>query len=144
MRKYGTVIWTRITYKKIHCSMCDSGCRGFTVENVKIFQSYVKQFSHVKEIVESWFVCVNKFSWAIQSCFLTETQDNKIKLVPVFLFFFFFLKFFLQGYGFLSLSAPGPICWPMSAFFNFLPVCVIKCSSAALVKHNCEFSSHKY
>ena len=33
----------------------------------------------MKEIVESWLVYVNKFSWITQSCFLTEA----IKLVPV-------------------------------------------------------------
>ena len=31
------------------------------------------EFSHVQEIVESWLVYVNKFSWIIQSFFLTET-----------------------------------------------------------------------
>ena len=31
------------------------------------------EFFHVKEIVESWLVYVNKFLWTIQSCFLTET-----------------------------------------------------------------------
>ena len=30
-------------------------------------------FFHLKDIVESWLVYVNKFSWIIQSCFLTET-----------------------------------------------------------------------
>ena len=29
-------------------------------------------------------------------------------------------------------------------FFDFSPVCVIKCSCAALITHNCEFSVHKY
>ena len=47
----------------------------FAVENAKIFRSYVKHFwiSHVKEIVESWLVYINKFSWVVQLCFLTET-----------------------------------------------------------------------
>ena len=43
-------------------------------------------------------------------------------------------------------SAPrplGPIKF-LIFVFDFLPVCVIKCSCAALIKHNCEFSIHKY
>ena len=40
-------------------------------------------------------------------------------------------------------SAPGPIKF-LSAAFDFLPVCVVKCSCAALVKYNFEFSVHKY
>ena len=32
----------------------------------------------------------------------------------------------------------------LSAVFDFLPVCVVKCSCAALIKNNCEFSIHKY
>ena len=28
--------------------------------------------------------------------------------------------------------------------FEFLPVCFVKSSRAALIKHNCEFSIHKY
>ena len=39
----------------------------------------VFEFSHVKEIVESLLRYVNKFSWIIQSSFMTE---NKTKLVP--------------------------------------------------------------
>ena len=31
------------------------------------------EFSHVKEIVESWLVYENKFLWIIQLGFLTET-----------------------------------------------------------------------
>ena len=31
------------------------------------------EFSHVNEIVKSWLVYENKFSWIIQSGFLTET-----------------------------------------------------------------------
>ena len=31
------------------------------------------EFSHMKEIVESWLVYANKFSWIIQSCFSNET-----------------------------------------------------------------------
>ena len=34
------------------------------------------EFSHVKEIVESWFVYVKKFLWIIQSCFLTEKKSK--------------------------------------------------------------------
>ena len=32
----------------------------------------------------------------------------------------------------------------LSAVFDFLPGCVEKCSCAALIKNNCEFSIHKY
>ena len=32
----------------------------------------------------------------------------------------------------------------LSVVFEFLPACVIKCSRVALIKHNCEFSIHKY
>ena len=31
------------------------------------------EFSHVKEIVETWLVYINRFSWIIESCFITET-----------------------------------------------------------------------
>ena len=39
------------------------------------------QFPHEKEIVESWLVYRNKFSWIIQIMF--PDRDNKTKLVPV-------------------------------------------------------------
>ena len=42
-----------------------------------------------------------------------------------------------------ALGPPGPIKF-VSAVFDFLPVCVVKCSGAALVKYNFEFSIHKY
>ena len=32
------------------------------------------EFSHVKEIVESWLVHGNKFSWIIQLSFVTENS----------------------------------------------------------------------
>ena len=41
---------------------------SFSILGLNIFE-----FSHVREIIESWLVYVNKFSWIIQSCFLTET-----------------------------------------------------------------------
>ena len=41
----------------------------------------IVEFSNLKEIVESWLVYGNTFSWIIQSNFLTET-DNKTKFVP--------------------------------------------------------------
>ena len=49
---HGTKIQTGITCKKISKKsyMRDSACRWLTVENVKIFESYIKH-SHVKEIV---------------------------------------------------------------------------------------------
>ena len=59
---HGTIIRTGITCKKIPCCMRDSACRWLIVEKVKIFPSYVKHFSHMKEIVESRLVYVNKFS----------------------------------------------------------------------------------
>ena len=34
------------------------------------------EFSHVKEIVESWLVYVNNFCWINRSCFFTETIKN--------------------------------------------------------------------
>ena len=43
----------------------------------------------------------------------------------------------------LGPSTPGPITFT-SAGFDFLPVCVVKCSCATLIKHICEFSIHKY
>ena len=43
-------------------------------ENAKIFWSYVEnfEFSHVKQMLESWLVYANKLSWIIQSYFLTD------------------------------------------------------------------------
>ena len=68
--------------------MRDSACRWLIVENAEVFCSYVKhfEFSHMKEIVESWLVYVKKFSWIIQSCFLTEA----IKKVSASFFFLLF------------------------------------------------------
>ena len=40
-------------------------------------------------------------------------------------------------------SAPGPVTFT-STGFDFLPVYVVKCSCAKLIKHICEFSIHKY
>ena len=70
---HGTIIWTEIACKKIPCYMHDLACRWLIVENAKVFRSYVNIFesSHVKEIVESWLVYVNKSSRIIQSCFLS-------------------------------------------------------------------------
>ena len=51
-----------------------------------------------------------------------------------------------EGFLFFSAlgpSAPGPVTFT-SAGFDFLPVCVVKCSCATLIKHICEFSIHKY
>ena len=36
----------------------------------------ISEFSHMKEIVESWLFYVNKFSWIIISRFLTETMKE--------------------------------------------------------------------
>ena len=69
---------------------------------------------------------------------------------------YFLIKYFQWGICFSRLSALGPMCWPstlglaapgpikfISAGFDFLPVCVIKCSCAILIKHMFEFSIHK-
>ena len=53
----------------------------------------ILEFPYVKEIVESWLVYLNKFSWIIQSCFLTETM-KQTKLVSVS--FSFFSEIFLE------------------------------------------------
>ena len=58
---------------------------------------------------------------------------------------------FYYGYLFFSALGPRPSV-PRSprptkfvgAVFDFLPVCVVKCSCAALVKYSFEFSIHKY
>ena len=75
MLKHGTIIQRGITSKKIPCYMLDLACGWLIVENARPFQSYVErfEFSHVKQIVKFWLVYVNKFSWIIQLCFLTET-----------------------------------------------------------------------
>ena len=74
---HGTIIRTGITCNKISCYMHDSACTWLIVENgmLKYFKVMLNifEFSHVKEIVESWLVYAKKFSWIIQSCFLTET-----------------------------------------------------------------------
>ena len=41
---HGTITRTGITCKKIPCSMGDSACRWFIIENAKIFRNYVKHF----------------------------------------------------------------------------------------------------
>ena len=48
-----------------------------------------------------------------------------------------------RGICFSRPSAPGPITF-ISAGFDFLSVCVVKCLCATLIKHICEFSIHKY
>ena len=58
--------------------------RRLIVKNAKIFSSYVNifEFSHSKEIVQSWLIYVTKFSSIIQSCFLTETlKQNYCQLI---------------------------------------------------------------
>ena len=66
--------WPGVTCTNI-CYMCKSVCRWLIVENAKIFRLYLKisDFSYEKEIVESWLVYANKFSWIISSCSLTKT-----------------------------------------------------------------------
>ena len=48
---------------------------GLLLKMLKYFKVMLNifEFSHVKEIVESWLVYLNKFPWIIQSLFLTET-----------------------------------------------------------------------
>ena len=48
---------------------------GLLLKMLKYFDIMLNmfEFSYVKEIVESWLVYLNKFSWIIQLCFLTET-----------------------------------------------------------------------
>ena len=87
-----------------------------------------------------------------------------IKILPLITKLFrpisFIIKAALNGQMGICLSRPsalGPICRPstprlalpgpiklLSAVSDFLLVCVIKCSCAALIKRNCEFSNHKY
>ena len=64
---------TGITTKKISFYIHDSDYGGLIAKNGKIFWSYVKHkrkrnfyFSCIKEIIESWLVCINKFSWNIK------------------------------------------------------------------------------
>ena len=66
-----TIILTGITCNKISCYMRHSACRGPIVENAKVLKIF--EFSHAKEIVESWLVYANKILWIIRSGFLTET-----------------------------------------------------------------------
>ena len=81
---HGTIILTGITWKKIPYYMRDSACRYLIVESAKIFWSYVKHFwifpreRNCKVLIGLYhrilyFCLYNKFSWIIQSCFLTET-----------------------------------------------------------------------
>ena len=85
---HGTIIWMGKTCKKVFCYMRDSTCRWLIVENVKYFEVMLNifEFSQVKEIDKSWLVYVNKFSWIIQSCFLTETK-NEVSASFFFLYF---------------------------------------------------------
>ena len=71
---HGTIILTGITCKKIGCYMRDSAS-NLLLKILKYFEVRLNifEFSHVNEIVKSWLVYENKFSWIIQSGFLTET-----------------------------------------------------------------------
>ena len=48
---------------------------GLLLKMLKYFEVMLNifEFSNVKKILEPWLVYLNKFSWIIQSCFLTET-----------------------------------------------------------------------
>ena len=78
---YGTIIRTGIACKKISCYMCNSACRWLIVENDKNFKVMLKifEFSHKKEILESWLVYVNIVSSNHVSWL---NWDNKKNLVP--------------------------------------------------------------
>ena len=52
-KNHGIIIRTGIACKKICCFIRNSAGRWLIVKNAKIFRSYVKQFSHMKKIVES-------------------------------------------------------------------------------------------
>ena len=77
---YGTIIPAGITWNKMWCYMLYSACRWLTVENAKMFRSYIKHFWVFprEEIVKSWLVYVNKYSWIIQSCFLSEAVKQSL------------------------------------------------------------------
>ena len=51
---------------------------GLLLKMLKYFEVMLNifEFSYEKEIIESWLVYLNKFSWIIQSCFLTETENK--------------------------------------------------------------------
>ena len=69
---------TGTSWKKISCYMRDSACKSLLLKVIKYFGVTLNtfEFSNVNGIVESWLVYVNKFSWIIQSCFLTETTKR--------------------------------------------------------------------
>ena len=62
----GTILKPGITCRKNSCCMSKSACMWLIAENVKIFWILI-------EIIESWVVYRSKFSWIIQSSYLTET-----------------------------------------------------------------------
>ena len=73
---HGTIIRTGMTCKKIRWYVrATQLADGLLLKMLKYFEVIWKifEFSHVKETLKFWLVYVNKFSWIIQSCFLTET-----------------------------------------------------------------------
>ena len=82
--KYGTVIRTGITYKKIPCYMRGSACRWFNIKKAKILRSYVKHFwifAGVRKCRSLTGLC----KWAFLNCpTIFLASHNKTKLVPVF------------------------------------------------------------
>ena len=75
---HGTIIRIGIICKKIRCYMPTQLAGGLLFKMLKYFEVMLNifEFSHVKEIAESWLVYVSKFSWTIQSCFLTKTTKS--------------------------------------------------------------------
>ena len=61
-RYHGTIIGTGITCNKMSCYMHDSACRWLIFDNFWYYFNVmlnIFEFSHVKEILESWLVYVN-------------------------------------------------------------------------------------
>ena len=75
---YGTIMRTRITCKKIFHYMRKLACQWLVVEKYVKIRLNIFEFSYVKEIVKSWLVYENKFSWIIQSSFLTEAIKRSL------------------------------------------------------------------
>ena len=72
---HGVIEQTGITCKKIPCHMPDSACTGVLLKILKYFAVMLNIFEtfHVLQIVESWLIHANKFSWITKSRSLTGT-----------------------------------------------------------------------
>ena len=73
LSSHGPVIRTRIKWKKIPCYMRYSAWRWLIVKKLKYFKFILNifEFYQLYEIVESWLVYANKFSWIAQLHFST-------------------------------------------------------------------------